>query len=141
MRHRSRLRDGLEYGLAVLILNSLAYTPLSLANWLARGYVRLLDLALPRLRRVAMRNLAMALPNVHKDDHIRIAGGGFRTIASLLVSFARFPRMNRSNIGDCVLILNSANAWDRSFHKRRLHRAPAGFGFGMWASRRSWVPT
>lgn len=99
MRHRSRLRDGLEYGLALLILNSLAYSPLSLSYRLARAYVRLLDLALPRLRRVAMRNLAMALPNLPKDDHVRIADGGFRTIARLLVSFARFPRMNRSNIG------------------------------------------
>jgi Kdo2-lipid IVA lauroyltransferase/acyltransferase len=102
MRHRSRLRDALEYGLAVLILNSLAYTPMSLSHRLARGYVRLLDLALPRLRRVAMRNLAMALPSVHKDEHVRIADGGFRTIARLLVSFSRFPRMNRSNIGHWI---------------------------------------
>src|SRR5438477_9301636 len=102
MRHRSWLRDRLEYGLAVLVLNSLAYTPLSLQHRLANAYVRLLDLALPRLRRVAMRNLAMALPNLPKDDHLRITDGGFRTIARLLVTFARFPRMDRDNIGDWI---------------------------------------
>ena len=56
MRQRSALRDALEYGLAALVLNSLAYSPLPVANQLARGYAYLLDLALPRLRRVALTN-------------------------------------------------------------------------------------
>ena len=34
------------------------------AHWLARRYARLLDRAVPRLRRVAFRNLAMALPEL-----------------------------------------------------------------------------
>ena len=99
MRQRSRLRDAVEYGLASLALNSLAYTPLPVSNFLARGYVRALDLALPRLRRVAMGNLAMALPQTDSRDRTRIVDGVFRSIARLLVAFARFPRMNRASVG------------------------------------------
>src|SRR6266849_4167403 len=99
MRQRSALRDAVEYGLASLALNSLAYTPLPVSDFLARGYVRALDLALPRLRRVAMGNLAMALPQTDPCDRTRIVDGVFRSIARLLVAFARFPRMNRGNVG------------------------------------------
>ncbi len=99
MRPRSRLRDALEYALAILALNSLAYTPLAVSRFLAHGYVRLLDLALPRLRRVALANLAMALPALDARERSRITDGVFRSIARLLVTFARFPRMDRTNIG------------------------------------------
>jgi len=99
MRQRSAMRDAIEYGLASLALNSLAYTPLRVSNFLARGYVRALDLALPRLRGVAMGNLAMALPQTDPRDRTRIVDGVFRSIARLLVAFARFPRMNRATVG------------------------------------------
>jgi KDO2-lipid IV(A) lauroyltransferase len=99
MRRRSPLRDVLEHGLAVLALSSLAYTPLPVSNVLARCYAGMLDIALPRLRCVAMSNLAMALPAVNQPERARIVDGVFRSIARLLVSFARFPRMNRANIG------------------------------------------
>ena len=102
MRQRSRLRDGLEYGLAVLVLNSLAYTPLPVANLLARGYAYLLDLAQPRLRRVALANLAMALPDADPLERHRITGGVFHSIARLLVTLARFPSINQTNIGQWI---------------------------------------
>jgi KDO2-lipid IV(A) lauroyltransferase len=102
MRQRSGLRDAFEYGLAVLVLDSLAYSPLSFANRLARGYARLLDLALPRLRRVALANLAMALPDADPRERERIASGVFHSIARLLVTLARFPQMNRENIGQWI---------------------------------------
>src|SRR5258708_2116734 len=102
MRQRSGLRDAFEYGLAVLVLDSLAYSPLPIANKLARGYSHLLDLALPRLRRVALANLAMALPDATTRERDRIAGGVFHSIARLLVTLARFPQMNRENIGQWI---------------------------------------
>jgi KDO2-lipid IV(A) lauroyltransferase len=102
MRRRSVVRDTLEYWLALAVVNSLAYTPLPVANWLARRYAGLLDLALPRLRRVALSNLAMALPDLDRATRQRIADGVFRSIARLLVAFARFPRMNRGSLGDWI---------------------------------------
>ena len=102
MQRRSAVRDTLEYWLALAVVESLARAPLPLANQLARAYARLLDLALPRLRRTAMRNLAMALPDLDRRTHRRIADGVFRSIARLLVTFARFPRINRGNIGQWI---------------------------------------
>jgi|SRR5579859_6303432 len=99
MRQRSALRDAVEYGLAWLALNSLVYTPLPVSNFLARVYVRVLDGALPRLRGVAMENLAMALPDATPRERTRIVDGVYLSIARLLVAFARFPRINRANIG------------------------------------------
>jgi Kdo2-lipid IVA lauroyltransferase/acyltransferase len=103
MRRRSAVRDTLEYWMALAVVGSLARTPLPVANWLARRYTRLLDLAVPRLRRVALANLAMAMPDLDARAHRRIAGGVFRSIARLLVTFARFPRIRtRGGIRDWI---------------------------------------
>src|ERR1035438_9321731 len=73
MRRQSAVRDTLEYWMALAVVESLASTPLPMANWLARRYAGLLDMALPRLRRVALHNLAMALPELDRRAHQRIA--------------------------------------------------------------------
>jgi KDO2-lipid IV(A) lauroyltransferase len=98
MRRRSAVRDTLEYWMALAVVQSLALAPLPVANWLARGYARLLDRALPRLRRVALANLAMALPELSLREHQRIADGVFRSIARLLVTFTRFPQIGPANV-------------------------------------------
>jgi KDO2-lipid IV(A) lauroyltransferase len=83
-----------EYWLARFVLATLSLTPLRTANALARIYVRLLDLALPRLRRTALKNLEMA----GFAGRERITIGVFNSIARLIVSFARFPKITRENI-------------------------------------------
>jgi KDO2-lipid IV(A) lauroyltransferase len=102
MRRRSALRNTIEYWMARAVVESLARAPLPLANGLARGYTRLLDLAIPRLRRVAMDNLAMALPELSQSEHKQIADGVFRSIARMLVSFARFPQIDKRNVGEWI---------------------------------------
>jgi KDO2-lipid IV(A) lauroyltransferase len=102
MRGRSGLRDVLEYLTALAVLKSLEWTPLKLAHKLARTYTRLLDRALPRLRRVAMRNLSMALPELSAAKHAAIVDGVFRSIARLLVSFARFPSIRTETVGQWI---------------------------------------
>ena len=49
-----------EYWLARFVLATLSATSLATANRLARIYVRILDVAIPRLRRTALKNLEMA---------------------------------------------------------------------------------
>ncbi|SPE36426.1 Lipid A biosynthesis acyltransferase [Candidatus Sulfopaludibacter sp. SbA6] len=95
MRRRSALRNRFEYCLALGVLKSLEWTPLPLAHRLARAYTRLLDLAIPRLRQVACRNLTFALPDANPTP---IADGVFRSIARLLVAFARFPSIRQDNL-------------------------------------------
>jgi KDO2-lipid IV(A) lauroyltransferase len=57
--------------------------------------MRLLDAAIPRLRRVARQNLAMALPEFTPQRHAGIVDGVFRSIARMLVCFAKFPAIRR----------------------------------------------
>jgi KDO2-lipid IV(A) lauroyltransferase len=98
MRTRSAIRDGVEYSAAVLALKTLEWAPLPLAHGLARAYARLLDRALPRLRRVARGNLSLALPGLGAARHKEIVDGVFRSIARMLVTFAKFPAIR----GDTV---------------------------------------
>lgn len=69
-----------------------------LAFGLARIYSKLLDIGVPRLRRTARRNLAIA----------RVAGGDalidgvFRSIARILLGVAKFPRLNHENISEWI---------------------------------------
>jgi KDO2-lipid IV(A) lauroyltransferase len=98
MRRRSAGRNILEYCLAATAVKSLEWAPLTVAERLAGGYVRLLDLAVPRLRRVAERNLALALPELDSARRREITSGVFRSISRVLLSFARFPSIRRENL-------------------------------------------
>lgn len=100
-RPRSAIRNWAEYAAAAAMVKSLEWTPRPVADRLARGYARLLDLAVPRLRRVAKRNLELALPQ-EAPRHSAIIDGVFRSIARLLVSFARFPSLDRGNVADWI---------------------------------------
>ena len=99
MRRRSTIRNQIEYVLARAVVKSLEIAPIGVAHRLARVYAGLLDLALPRLRKVALENLAFALPG---EDAGKIVDGVFRSIARLLVSFARFPSIRRENVGQWI---------------------------------------
>jgi KDO2-lipid IV(A) lauroyltransferase len=76
----------------------LALATIALAPALAGFYVKLLDLAMPRLRRTALANLRMA----GLADPERVASGVFRSIGRVLVAFARFPRITRENVGEWI---------------------------------------
>jgi KDO2-lipid IV(A) lauroyltransferase len=80
--------------IAKFILWSLAHAPLGLA----RFYVALLDLAIPRLRHTAMRNLELAYPEKSAAERRAIRDEVFLSIARLIWVFARFPQINRENI-------------------------------------------
>jgi KDO2-lipid IV(A) lauroyltransferase len=84
----------IQYLIAKLLLWSLAHAPLGLA----RFYTALLDLAIPRLRRTAMRNLELAYPEKSAADRRAIADEVFHSIARLIWVFARFPQINAQNI-------------------------------------------
>ena len=88
----------IEYLLTRIILGCLEYAPLWLAWPAARGCTRLLDMAIPRLRRIALRNLQLA--GIPRPE--RVTDGVFRSIARLILVFARFPRLNRQNISQWI---------------------------------------
>lgn len=90
---RSHRRNLFEYWLVRAILASVSYGP---TQWLGRVYAKLLDLAVPKLRRVAARNCELT------GQPPEIIDGVFRSIGRMLVSFARFPRLDVTNIHDHI---------------------------------------
>jgi len=102
LKRRSGIRNAVEYCAALAVVKSLEYAPRPAAEHLARTYARLLDLALPRLRRVALRNLAVALPEKSEAEHARIVTGVFHSIARLLLALARFPRIRHDNVSEWI---------------------------------------
>lgn len=89
---------------ALCALKSLEWAPLRLAHPLSRLYASLLDRAVPRLRRVAMRNLAMALPEFGEARHREIVDGVFRSTARVILSFAKFPSIRRENVARWIRV-------------------------------------
>ncbi len=83
---------------AAFLLWSLAHGPLKLA----RFYVALLDLAIPRLRRTAMRNLELAYPDKSAAERRAIVDEVYLSIARLIWVFARFPQINGQNISKWI---------------------------------------
>ena len=81
------------------LLWTLAILPDKRALALARFYVRLLDLCVPKLRRVGLTNAAeiARIPNPEA-----IVDGVFRSIARSLVMFTRLPRLNAQNISTMI---------------------------------------
>jgi KDO2-lipid IV(A) lauroyltransferase len=82
----------IEYWIAKFALTSIAQFP-----FLARVYVKLIDLAIPRLRRTAVKNLEIA--DIPDEGVIR---GMYRSIARTLVAFAKLPFITPENIGEWI---------------------------------------
>lgn len=95
---KSWLRIRAEYALAYSLLLTLRQLPLRLANRFAGLVARLLDRAMPKLRRVGLINLTFAFPEWTPDRRRRTIDGVFQTIARLLVAMARFPSFNAANV-------------------------------------------
>jgi Kdo2-lipid IVA lauroyltransferase/acyltransferase len=94
-RDRGRLRNALEYCLAVAALKSIEWAPMPVAGWLSRRYFALLDRAIPRLRRAAYTNLSFAMPGA---DAMSVTDGVFDSLARVLLAFAKLPSIRRENV-------------------------------------------
>jgi KDO2-lipid IV(A) lauroyltransferase len=102
--------------------------PLSMANAVARTTTRLLDLALPKLRRVARMNLSFAFPELDPTQRNQIVNGVFRSIARLLVALARFESLNSSNISQWIAYEGLENYLDAKRSGRGVLVATAHLG-------------
>ena len=68
----------------------------------ALAALRLLDRALPRLRRVANRNLDLALPDASPTQRAEIIDGCFESVARVLAMMALFPTIDKSNVHSLI---------------------------------------
>jgi KDO2-lipid IV(A) lauroyltransferase len=97
-RSRSPFRNWVEYLVAAGAVFKMRWLPRPLAELAAYLSARLLDLAIPRLRKIAMHNLAMAMPEMSETERRRIADEVFRSIGRVLFAFSRFPDITRENV-------------------------------------------
>jgi KDO2-lipid IV(A) lauroyltransferase len=88
---RNRFVLEVEYLAVRGLIGLLRVLPRGAAMPVAHGCTKLLDLALPKLRRVGNANLCMALPALSSEERRQILDGVFRSIARILVAVAKFP--------------------------------------------------
>ena len=92
MRHR------LEYAPVWLLVKLFGLLPRPLARALGISLAWTVYLLHGRLRRVGMRNLAMAIPQLPLRRRRQIVRGVFTSLGRLLAEFCLFPRYTRQNI-------------------------------------------
>ncbi len=94
------MRENLEYWLVVAVARSLGRLPRGVARTAAGVLVFLVYWLLGRLRRVGMRNLELALPEISFDDRKKILRGVYRSLGWQLVEFCRMTRYTVENTRD-----------------------------------------
>src|SRR5580658_9207020 len=94
------MRETLEYWLVVAVARSLGLLPRRVARAAAGVLGFLVYLFFGRLRRVGIRNLEMALPELSSEARKKILRGVYRSLAWQLVEFCRMPRYTPENTRD-----------------------------------------
>ena len=96
------MRELLESITGWSLLRVLGALPRPLAGKLAAALGHLLYWLTPKFRRIAHRNLQMALPELMASERNQIVQGVYRSLGRLLAECARFPRLTPENIGAVV---------------------------------------
>ena len=97
MRHR------LEYAAVALLFAALRWLPRSLARALGASVARLAAAVVPHWRRVGLRNLGLAFPELPGMERRRLLASAFRHWGWLLAEFARFPRHDARSIEQVIV--------------------------------------
>jgi len=91
------MRESIEYWLVVAVARSLGRMPRGLARLLAGILAFTVYCAFGRLRRVGIRNLELAFPEMPSKARGKILRGVYRHLGWQLVEFCRMPRYTSQN--------------------------------------------
>jgi KDO2-lipid IV(A) lauroyltransferase len=91
------MRENLEYWLVLAVARSLGRMPRGLARLLAGGLAFAVYWSFGRLRRVGLRNLELALPELSTEEKNRILRGVYLYLGWQLVEFCRLTRYTAEN--------------------------------------------
>jgi Kdo2-lipid IVA lauroyltransferase/acyltransferase len=97
------MRQRLEYALAWLIIKILGGLPWPLSRTAAIALSWTIYLLHVRLRRVGMRNLALAFPDKTRRERARILRGVFTSLGRQLAEVCLFPKYTLENVGKVVV--------------------------------------
>ena len=92
-----KIVDWLQFAVVWCVARGLGRLPRPAARWVGAGLGRMVYWAVPRLRRVGVRNLEMALPGLDETQRFRILKGVYRGLGWQLAEFCRMERYTRAN--------------------------------------------
>jgi KDO2-lipid IV(A) lauroyltransferase len=113
-RHQFRMRQRLEYVLAWSIVKFIGALPRPLARAAGITLAWIVYLLHVRLRRVGMRNLALAFPEKSRRQCARILRGEFTSLGRQLAEVCLFPKYTLDNVGEVVVYEGFEN-YERAF--------------------------
>jgi KDO2-lipid IV(A) lauroyltransferase len=97
------MRQRLEYALAWLIIKPLGAMPRPLARAAAISLARIAYWLHFQLRRVGMRNLAVAFPEKGERERRRILRGVFTSLGRQFAEVCHFPKYTLPNVGQVIV--------------------------------------
>lgn len=97
------MRSRLEYALAWCVVKSIGALPRPLARAVGIGLAQLLYLLHGKLRRVGMRNLELAFPEMSTRDRRRLVRKVFTSLGRQFAEVCLFPRYTAKNVSDAVI--------------------------------------
>jgi len=107
------MRQRLEYAAAWPFIKLLGILPRPLARAVGISLGRIFYLLHFRLRRVGMRNLALAFPQKTAAERARILRGEFTSLGRQLAELCQFPRYTRENV-DQVVVYDGFENYERA---------------------------
>lgn len=112
------MRERLEYWIVWLWVKTIGLLPRPLAR--AKGIVLglIVYLLFGRLRRVGMRNLALAFPAMNRRERRRILRGTYISLGRQLAEVCLFPRYTRENVSEIVVYEGFEN-FERAYARRK----------------------
>ena len=112
------MRQRLEFALAWLLIKFIGVLPRPLAR--AAGIVLAWKVYLlhVRLRRVGMRNLALAFPEKSRRERARILRGVFTSFGRQVAEVCLFPKYTRENISK-VVVYDGFENFERALARRK----------------------
>jgi len=97
------MRHKVEYALLWAAVRTLGALPRGLSRAVAIGFALVVYRVYGRLRRVGMRNLEMAFPQMPVKARRRILRGEFVSLGRQLAEFCLFPSYTPENVGKVVI--------------------------------------
>ncbi|HEY1265552.1 MAG TPA: lysophospholipid acyltransferase family protein [Terriglobales bacterium] len=108
------MRQRLEYAIAWPLIKLLGALPRPLARAAAIALAQTVYRLHPRLRRVGLRNLALAFPDKTNNERVKILRGEFTSLGRQLAEVCHFPRYTRENVGQ-VVVYDGLENYEQAF--------------------------
>jgi len=112
------MRQRLEFAVAWFIIRTLSVLPRPLARGAAILLAWTVYLVHIRLRKVGMRNLALAFPEKSHHQRAQILRGEFTSLGRQLAEVCHFPRYTLENVGK-VIVYDGFENYERAYARHK----------------------